>query len=64
MQNTTKEQNSVNNVSGVMDLVLCMSSDDVLYLYQGSLKISQRVSELKFIKGHKSIKLVGWLFWA
>ena len=35
MQNTTKEHNSV-NLGGVMDLVFCMSPDDVLYLYQVS----------------------------
>ena len=29
MQNTKKEHKSVNNVDGVMDLVFCMSSDDV-----------------------------------
>ena len=29
----TKENNSVNNVGGVMDLIFCMPSDDVLYSY-------------------------------
>ena len=38
MQNTTKEHTSVNNVGGVMDLVICMSSDDVLYLHQAPQK--------------------------
>ena len=46
MQNTTKEHNSVNNVEGVMGLVFCTSSNDVLYLYQVSQKISERVSKL------------------
>ena len=32
----TKGHNSVNNVSEVMVLVFCTSSDDVLYLYQVS----------------------------
>ena len=31
-----KEHNSVKNVGGVMVLVLCMSFNDALYLYQGS----------------------------
>ena len=31
-----KGHNSVKNVGGVMVLVLCMSSDDALYLYQVS----------------------------
>ena len=29
-----KEHNSIKNVGGVMVLVLCMSYDDALYLYQ------------------------------
>ena len=32
----SKGHNSVNNVSGVVVLVLCTSSDDGLYLYQVS----------------------------
>ena len=35
---TTKGHNSVKNVGGVMVLVLCTSSDDVLYLYKVSRK--------------------------
>ena len=30
----SKSNNSVNNVIGVMDSVLCTSSDDPLYLYK------------------------------
>ena len=36
MQNITKENNSVNNVGGVMDLIFCMPSDDDLYSYHVS----------------------------
>ena len=45
-QNTTKEHNLVNNVDRVMNLVFCMSSDDVLYLYQDK-NISEGFSVMK-----------------
>ena len=42
----TKGHSSVKTVNVVMVLNLCTSSDDSLYLYQVSKKVSQRVSEL------------------
>ena len=36
MLNTTKEHNAVNNLDGVMKLVFCMPSNDLLYSYQVS----------------------------
>ena len=36
MGKISKEHNSVKNVGGVTVLVLCISSDDVLYLYKAS----------------------------
>ena len=43
----SKGHNSVNNVGGVMALVLSTLSDSVLYLFPCFLKVSYRVLELR-----------------
>ena len=42
----TKEYSSVKSVGGVTVLILCTSSDNILYLYQ-VCQVFQRVSELQ-----------------
>ena len=42
MLTTTNEHNSVTNESGVMALAFCISSEDLLYLYQASQKYLNR----------------------
>ena len=63
----SKGNNSIKNVSRVMVLVLCKSSDNALYLYQDLCKClkglrsycADTISIVKFGKGHNSIKNVG-----
>ena len=43
----SKGHNSVNSVGGVMALALSTLSDGTLYLYQGFVKVSHWVSELR-----------------
>ena len=60
-----KGHNSSKNVAGVMVLIFCTLSDDVLYLYQVSWKFLKEFRDIwltrfshKFTKRHNSVKTV------
>ena len=58
----TRGHNSVKNVGGVTELVLCTASDDILYLYQilqKYLYFVDTISRLTFTKGHNFVKILG-----
>ena len=64
----SKGHNSVKNVGGIMVLVLCTLFDNASYLYQDLCKYlkglrsnyyADRISIVKFDKGHNTIKNVG-----
>ena len=48
--NIPKENNSENKNCGVMVLVLCILSDEVLYLFQVSLNIDDRFKVIEWIR--------------
>ena len=60
----TKRHNSVKSVGCVVVLVLCISSDNTLYLYQVSMKCllwfminrTDMIFKLKIIKGHNYLR--------
>ena len=55
----TRGHNSVKNVGGVTELVLCTASDDILYLDQVLKKylyFVYTISRLTFTKGHKILR--------